>query len=199
MDEWLQPGSGALVTLLRALAVLTRLVTEACSSEEPSKIEGREIGLGYKRGSAALEQDRSRDLVDIGGGQYDSGGWADCGKRGGHRVAVAPRQIDVKQHPVRTGAYDGSERVLPVRCRIDDLQASQHEQFTHVSSEVLVVVDNQNPSRHPCSLVRASFAFHGGNPTVVALWSRHLARSRTGMGQGLLTVSPVIEPETFHA
>jgi aspartate-semialdehyde dehydrogenase len=38
-----------------------------------------------------------------------------------------------------------------------------------VSPEVLVVVDNQNPNRHPHSLVRASFAFHGGNPTVVAL------------------------------
>jgi hypothetical protein len=199
MDEWLQLGSGALVMLLRAWPFSLVQVTEACSSEEPPKIEGREVGLGYKRGSAALEQDRSRDFVDIGGGQHDPGARADCGKRRGHRVAVAPRQIDVKQHPVRTRAYDGSERVLPVRCRIDDLQASQHEQLTHVSPEVLVVVDNQNPNRHPHSLVRASFAFHGGNPTAVALWSRCLARSRAGTGQGVLTVSPVIEPETFHA
>jgi hypothetical protein len=77
-----------------------------------------------------------------------------------------PRQIDVKQHPVRTRAYDSSERVLPVRCRIDDLQASQHEQLLDVSPEVLIVVDNQNPNRHAHSLVRGSYAFHGGNPTV---------------------------------
>lgn len=167
MDEWLQPGSGALVMLLTAWPFSLVQVTEARSSEEPPKIEGREVGLGYKRGSAALEQDRSRDLVDIGGGQHDPGGRADCGKRSGHRVAVAPRQIDVKQHPVRTGADDGSERVLPVRCRIDDLQASQHQQLTHLSPEVLIVVDNQNPNRHPHSLVRGSFAFHGANPTVL--------------------------------
>jgi hypothetical protein len=91
---------------------------------------------------------------------------------------LAPGQIDVKQHPVRTGADDGSERVLPVRCRIHDLQAAQHQQLTHVSPEVLTVVDNQNPNRHPHSLVRRSCAFHGGNPTVVELWSRCSARSR---------------------
>ena len=94
-------------------------------------------------------------------------GRADCGKRSGHRVAVAPRQIDVNQHPVRTGADDSSEGVLPVRCRIDDFQASQHEQLTYLSPEVLVVIDNQNPNRHPHSLVRGSFAFHGANPTIL--------------------------------
>ena len=168
MDECLQPRPRrAPLMLVRPARVSLVQVTEGCSSEEPPKIEGREVGLGYKRGSAALEQDRSRDLVDIGGGQHDPGARADCGKRRGHRVAVAPRQIDVKQHPVRTGADDGSERVLSVRCRIDDLQASQHQQLTHLSPEVLIVVDNQNPNRHPHSLVRGSFAFHGANPTVL--------------------------------
>jgi hypothetical protein len=31
----------------------------------------------------------------------------------------------------------------------------------------MTVVDNQNPNRHANTLVRRSFADHGGNPTVV--------------------------------
>ena len=61
--------------------------------------------------------------------------------------------------------YDSSERVFPVCCRIDDLQASQHEQLTYLSPEVLIVIDDQNPNRHPHSLVHGSPAIHGGNPT----------------------------------
>src|SRR5206468_4140916 len=60
-----------LLMLLRGLRFSSAEVIEACSSEEPPKIDGGQVGLGYKRGSAALQQVRSRDLVDSGGGQHD--------------------------------------------------------------------------------------------------------------------------------
>ena len=57
--------------------------------------------------------------------------------------------------------------LLAVRRQIHDLEAAQLKQLTYPVSEMWTVVDNQNPHRHPHTLVRATFANHGANPTVL--------------------------------
>jgi hypothetical protein len=116
MDECLQPRLRRAAHAGEACRVSLVQVTEAAPPKSNRRSRVAEVGLGYKRGSAdtragpqAGTSSTAEEVSTIlAAGQI-------AASEAGHRVAVAPRQIDVKQHPVRTGADDGSERVLSVR------------------------------------------------------------------------------------
>lgn len=105
-------------------------------------------------------------MIDVCRRQYHLRCRTSGGQRHGHLEAIRARKIYIQQDPVGTLVGHGSERLLPVRGFVEQLETAPGEQFARSTPEMGAVVDDQNPTRHLWSLPTTWPASNRDNPTL---------------------------------
>ncbi len=110
--------------------------------EERREVGDGQVLLGHEGDHRGRGQDLSRNKADIGRGQHDPGPGAGRGQRRGYREPVQSGKVDVQQYPVRASADRGGQRLLPVRGRLEQVEAAFGQQRSRRGAEARAVVDN---------------------------------------------------------
>ena len=125
---------------------------------------GGQLVLRHEHRRAAVLHYLGGNPIDFGRRQHDPDLGAGGGKQCGHRVSVLPRKVYVEEYSVwaRPG---GSGKCLVTVCGlIDELEAIFDKQFNSRSTEVRVVVNNQDPLAHITHPGRRPPEWQSGKP-----------------------------------